>query len=585
MTDANRAVYVAMPDATQIAAEIWLPDGVRAGERVGTVASFTRYWRARSFVPPREDMDERIEGILRRGFAAVVVDARGSGASFGFRAAEFSPCETRDFRFVVDWIAAQPWSNGRVATVGISYAGNTAEHAAYDPSPALVAAVPRFTDFDAYASILFPGGLRNALIADAWASGVRALDNNSVPSGNWRSDGKGDAKLLGVKPVDLDAEGRQLALAVEQHAHNQDFAALLSQAHFRDDLRLTGDVADACDTMIAPYLLRRHAKRSAVPSSHWGSWMDAGTAAGVLARFVSDPDGHYVIGAWSHGGAFDTDVFRAEGAPPAGNTAEQDAQIFDFLEPLLRPGVTAHPPRAGLTYFTMGERAWKHTRSWPVAGCTEQRWFLAPAGTLQTHASATSHGADPYVVDYSAGTGSKTRWTTQLGGSDVFYGERRCADSNLLTYTSPPLDHDLEIIGHPVVQLFVTSTHDDGAFIAYLEAVSPSGGVTMITEGQLRAMHRRVSSEEPPYPMFGPHHSFERKDAMPLVPGETAEISFALLPTSERVPRGYALRLAIAGHDRDSFCRYPAEGTPVLSIHRSSVHASNLTLPVIEPSS
>ena len=106
----------------------------------------------------------------------------------------------------------------------------------------------------------------------------------------------------------------------------------------------------------------------------------------------------------------------------------------------------------------------------------------------------------------------------------------------------------------------------------------------MITEGQLRAMHRRVSSEEPPYPMFGPHHSFERKDAMSLVPGETAELSFALLPTSVRVPRGYALRLAIAGHDCDSFCRYPAEGTPVLSVHRSSVHASNLILPVIEPS-
>jgi putative CocE/NonD family hydrolase len=579
----NRAVYIELPDGTRLAADIRLPASGRTGDRVGTLVSFTRYWRARVFEPSREDEDECVEAILRWGYAAVVVDARGSGASFGSRAAEFSPCETRDFKHVIEWIAAQPWSNGRVATIGVSYSGNTAEHAAYDPTSALVAAVPRFTDFDAYASILFPGGLRNALITETWAAGVNALDNNRVPDGEWRGDEGLGGRLLGVKPVDDDHDGTLLARAVDQHGNNQDFFAMLSRAEFRDDLSLTGDLTSPCETIVTPYLLSR-SRQAGVPCFHWGSWMDAGTAAGVLARFASNPnDAHHVIGAWNHGGSLDANVFRTAPAQVPSNSDEQNALVADFLAPLLRVDTVA-APRTGLSYFTMGENVWKHTSSWPIAGSTAQQWYLAPLGALRTDAPTADDGADQYTVEYTAGTGSTTRWSTQLGGTDVFYGDRREADLLLLTYTSPPLAREIEITGHPLVELFVASTHADGALIAYLETVAPDGRVVMITEGQLRLIHRRVSVTAPPYPMFGPHHSFERQDALPMVPGEIAAISFAMLPTSVRIPRGHCLRLAIAGHDRDCFFRYPAAGTPTLEVFRSGAYPSSLTLPVIDRS-
>ncbi|MEJ0038087.1 MAG: CocE/NonD family hydrolase [Gammaproteobacteria bacterium] len=265
----NRAVYIEMPDGTKLAADIWLP--AAASERIGALVSFTRYWRARALDPAAEDVPNEVAAVLREGYAVVTVDVRGSGASFGHRETEFSPCETRDFRFVIDRIAAQPWSNGRVATIGISYGGNTAEHAAYDSSSALVAAVPRFVDFDAYTSILFPGGLRNALIADTWADGVRALDENRVPSGEWRSQDESGPKVLGVKPVDDDPGGEQLARAVAEHRRNRCFATLLKSAEFRDDLNLTGDLADSCSKIVTPYLLRRNRARHSVPCSHWGS--------------------------------------------------------------------------------------------------------------------------------------------------------------------------------------------------------------------------------------------------------------------------------------------------------------------------
>lgn len=579
----NRAVYIQMPDGVKIAADIWLPPARQSDGKLPSLVSFTRYWRARELNPPAVDIDEPIKTMVSAGFAVIIADTRGSGASFGTRGAEFSPCETRDFKFVVDWIAAQPWSNGRVAAIGISYTGNTAEHATYDPSPALVAAAPRFTDFDAYASILFPGGLRNALITDEWATAVHALDNNTAPNGNWRSRGPRGERLIGVKPVDSDRDRRQLQLAVAEHAANQDFFAALSAADFRDDLHLTGDLSSACDRIVTPYLLLAHKPARHIPTYHWASWMDAGTAAGVLARFVDDPKGFYIIGPWSHAAEFDAEVFNAEDEPVAPDVATQYATLFDFLAPpLAAPTRHNSPPRAGLEYYTMGERLWKHTTVWPPIGSVSQKWFLTSEKALRQSAPGAGEGSDRYDVDFNAGSGDKSRWTTQLGGSDVYYGDRRGADALLLTYTSSPLERETEITGSPLVQLYVASTHEDGAIIAYLEAVAPTGAVTMITEGELRLIHRRVSPRRPPYESFGPYHSFERQDAQPMVPGEIAEISFALLPTSIRLPRGYSLRLAIAGHDKDSFSRYPAQGNPTLRIFRDRAHPSSLTLPVIE---
>ena len=194
------SVYIPMPDGTRLAADLWWPPESALQTKVPAVVSFTRYWRSRSFDPAQRDADPVIDAMTAAGAVVVIIDARGSGASFGRRDTEFSTCEVRDFGPVVDWVAAQAWSNGRVATYGESYSGNTAEAAAIAPSSALVAAVALFTDFDAYSSILFPGGLRNAFISGVWGAGVQALDRNEVPQGEWRSGKSTGPRLLGVQP-------------------------------------------------------------------------------------------------------------------------------------------------------------------------------------------------------------------------------------------------------------------------------------------------------------------------------------------------------------------------------------------------
>jgi uncharacterized protein len=96
--------------------------------------------------------------------------------------------------------------------------------------------------------------------------------------------------------------------------------------------------------------------------------------------------------------------------------------------------------------------------------------------------------------------------------------DRTEMDRRLLTYTSAPLERDIEITGHPVVTLQASTSADDGAFFVYLEDVDPGGHVTYITDGQMRPMHRKVSTEKPPYTIQVPYHSLNRKDAL-FVPG------------------------------------------------------------------
>ena len=175
---------------------------------------------------------------------------------------------------------------------------------------------------------------------------------------------------------------------------------------------------------------------------------------------------------------------------------------------------------------------------------------------------------------------STTRWATQLGGGDVYYGDRSRADQMLLTYTSEPLAGDMEITGSAVISLEISSTHEDGAFIVYLEDLAPDGYVRMLAEGQLRAIHRAVSAA-PTHATFGPFHSFASNDGQPMAPGEITTLSFALLPVSALVREGHAIRVAIAGHDKDTFIRVPETGDPVIQVYRQQGNASWIDLPVM----
>jgi uncharacterized protein len=100
-----------------------------------------------------------------------------------------------------------------------------------------------------------------------------------------------------------------------------------------------------------------------------------------------------------------------------------------------------------------------------------------------------------------------------------------------------------------------------------------------VTEGQLRALHRRVAPPEPGFEALGPRHSLERADGQELKPGELAELRIAMQPTAVVIRAGHRLRLAIAGHDASTFHRIPETGDPEIRVYRNGADRSFIEVP------
>ena len=114
-----------------------------------------------------------------------------------------------------------------------------------------------------------------------------------------------------------------------------------------------------------------------------------------------------------------------------------------------------------------------------------------------------------------------------------------------------------------------------------MEDVGPDGACRYVSEGCLRAIHRKQADAPPECRVVGPYHSFRRDDAEPLRPGVPAEIVFSLAPTSWRFRAGHRIRVAVTTADGDHIVPVPDGETPTITVHRSGVRASGIVLPVI----
>jgi len=596
-----------MRDGVEIAVDIWLPPDLRAGARVPVLMQTTRYWRAYrpgwlfrvlvAFHLKRPDnlLDPQVLLFSRQGFAVITADARGSGASGGTRITELSPDEITDLGELIGWVSRQPWSNGRVGTFGGSYSGNTAELAAVSEHPALHAVAPLDNDFDIMLGWARPGGVYNAGAMQPWSDYVGARDRNDVCAAFTGLRCLYHRQLTpGVKPVDADPTGAHLA-TILSHRHNPPAVQSFGEPEFRDD-RIQTVTGPVSLDQITPYGLRARIEASGVPMLVWCGWLDAGTCDGSLSRYrnFKNPQ-QLVIGAYSHGGVYNVDQFLPlnKHTPPEPPFEERDRIETAFFNHFLR-GDHPAPFASSVTYYTMGEGKWHTSAVWPPAGLRVRRYYLlGAAGSVSAGGAGRSNAgeerslsllpptpisaSDSYTVDFSTSTGMNNRWHQ---GSDIIYRDRAAEDKKLLTYTGTPLNTDVEITGSPVVTLYIASSQSDGALFVYLEDVSPEGRVTYITEGIIRVINRKAAKGPLPYTPLGPQHSFLRADAEPLVPGQVAEISFSLLPTSVVLRRGHRIRLALAGADSSMFERCPVKGTPKLNVYREKERPSYLELPM-----
>ncbi len=372
----------------------------------------------------------------------------------------------------------------------------------------------------------------------------------------------------------MDGHEDLLAQAVASHRHNYSVYQYAVTVTHRDDASPSGLTL----AHMSPYA-KPDIAASGTPIYSYAGWYDGAYQRAEISRFLSYPipGSRLIIGPWDHGGRQNPSPYN----PPGTAVYDQTGALLRFFDWHLKgtgEGIAQEKP---VRYYTMGAETWREADTWPPPAQAHTLHFAAE-GALSAAPPPDAAPPDEYTVDLSATTGTGTRWHSyfNVAGVTIGYPDRAEQDRKLLRYESAPLEQDTEITGHPAITLWVASSAGDGQFFAYLEEVAPDGTVRYITEGQLRARHRKVNDAFTPYWQPAPIHSFLKADAQALVPGEPAEIAFALLPTSYRVPRGHRLRVALAGADVDQFAPLPGDA-PIWRVWRDSAHASRVVLPIV----
>jgi putative CocE/NonD family hydrolase len=582
----RRSFYLTMRDGVKIAVDLYLPHGVQPGARLPTILHQTRYWRAIDFRWPVRlfagvnmyDLLKIRPAFLDHGYAWISVDVRGAGASFGYQTGPYPPESVEDVREIADWIVAQPWSNGKIGVYGVSYDGLTALSALRAGHPAIAACAPTYTVFDLFPDIAGIGGVPFSWFHRTWGLATKTLDANRFAFFNGALSG---LLVRGVRPVDADRDRSLLAGAIRDHERNWDVYETSFRVSHRDD-PLPYDPEWSFDSF-SPHCHLAEIEASGAAILAYSGWLDASFQQAAIRTFLNlkNPGSRLTIGPWDHGGRYNI-------SPTVRKASDYRQHILELLHffgaPLDGMQVAgAIPGQKPVRYITLVEDRWKEADTWPPPNTHTRSYYLAPNGVLSPDKPAGLEDPDVYRVDYSAGTGAASRWDCLIGGlrSPIVYPDRAEQDRKLLIYTSTPLVEEMEVTGHPLVSLYVTSTARDGNFFAYLEDVDERGGVTYVTEGMLRAIHRKLSDHTPPYRDPVPYRSYRRADAAPMEPGQVTELVFDLLPTSYLFRAGHRLRLALAGADRDHFFIAPGE-PPLHRFYRDKDRPSRIDLPVMD---
>ena len=560
--------YLTMRDGVRLAADIIRPAlGGKVEEKpLPAIFIHTRYRRASiQHGKVVSEADSPLSQVfLKHGYSLLVVDVRGSGASFGAWRGMFDQDETRDAYEIIEWLAGQPWCDGKIGMSGASYVGTTQLMAASTNPPHLKALFPIVPLFDIY-DISYHGGVFFEDLIKTW-SGLTGMLDTQMPAA----------------PVDDDSGGTLLKQALQGHAANRPVITIFSPLPFRDGRDpVTGSLAYQ-DWGAAGKV--KQITDSKVPMYIWGGWFDAFTRDVFLMQENFKVPRKLAVGAWSHSPK-DPAILREEFSL----AIVEALRWFDYWLKGIDNGVMTGPDIHYQVMKAPKVNEWRTTSAWPLPEAKLLDYYLqvGPSGSvastndglLSPVKPAVNDGRDSYRVDYTTTTGTTTRWDNAVGGG-FGYPDMTANDKKGLTYTTAPLDRDVEVTGHPVIHLWASSTATDGDFFAYLEKVDPSGASWYVTEGVLKASHRALG--RPAYEDLGlPFHRSYAQDYKSLKPGEAVELVFDLEPTSNIFEAGNRIRLTIVCADKDNAETRPVTPPPTITVYRSAGRDSRIVLPVV----
>jgi uncharacterized protein len=537
--------------------------------------------------------------FVRHGYAVVYQDCRGRYGSEGRFTKYLS--EAEDGFDTLAWLVRQPWCNGRVGTFGLSYAAHTQVALGCLDPPGLAA---QFLDC---------GGFSNAYRSGIRHGGAFDLKQATWAYNNALADAKDPAVKEALAAQDIKAwfarmPWRKGASPVSAAAEYEDYLfEQWSHGTFDDFWKRPGIYAEGYYDRYAD-----------VPIVHLSGWYDpyARTATENylgLSRRKRAPM-RLILGPWTHGDrslSYAGEVDFGPTAPVDGNLAEDFFALrLHWFGRWLKSGSEGAAAEPAVRVFVMGGGSgrrnsagrldhggrWRSAADWPLPETQWTQFYLQPDRSFACAlppegARPLEYAFDPHDPVPTIGGALSSGEPVMRGGAydqrtgpNVFGASepyRSLAERpDVLVFTTPPLDSDLEVTGPLTVRLWIASDCPDTDFTAKLIDVHPpsddypEGFAMNLTEGILRARYR---------------DSWERPSLM--APGEVYAVTIELFPTGNLFAAGHRLRLDISSSNFPHFDVNPNSGEPegVMEhprIARNRVfvdraHPSHIVLPVI----
>jgi putative CocE/NonD family hydrolase len=509
-----------------------------------------------------------------RGYIAVVQDVRGRYTSEGewytFKH------ETADGYDTIEWAAALPKSNGKVGMFGGSYVGATQMLAAIGHPPHLAGICPVVTASNYHENWTYQGGAFEQWFNESWTSGLaqdtlnrelrqdtnamvgsKVLPLNQYPLFNFAGPAQGPDLTRKLAPYFLDWLAHPLYDSYwKQWAIDENYASIQVPA-------LT--VAAWYDIFQGGSL-----------RNYMGLKAHAGNdVARAGQRLLVTIGGH--AGGGRHIGAVD---FGA-----AAEEYDENTITLEWYDYLLQGKQNRFANGKPVRIFVMGENVWRDEDAWPLERAKETKYFLHSGG------KANSAAGDGTLAEEAAHSEGKESFTYDPANPVPTMGGPLCCDPahlpagprdqkdvearvDVLVYSTPALEQDVEVTGPVTLDLFASSSAVDTDFTAKLVDVGPDGFAQNLTEGILRARFRESTDA-----------------AKPIEPGKIYEYKIDMWSTSDVFLKGHRIRLEVSSSNFPRFDRNLNTGKDAAvgaefvkatnTVYHDTAHPSALVLPVV----
>ncbi|MDK4712753.1 CocE/NonD family hydrolase [Rhizobium sp. CNPSo 4039] len=484
--------WITLKDGTRLAARIWMPDGAEK-DPVPAVFEFLPY-RKRDGTSPRDESTYPV--FAAAGIAGVRVDIRGSGESSGIIDGEYTELELANACELIAWIAAQPWSNGSVGMMGISWGGfNCLQVAALKP-PALKAVISIASTVDRYNDDIHYKNGCHLSAQLSWAATMLGYQSRSpdpaIVGDDWRN------------------------MWLERLEQEPFFMEEWLQHQRRDDFWRHGSICEDFASFDIPAIVI-------------AGWADGYRNTPLLAVAGLGDKAKALIGPWVHkyphfawpkprvdfhGEAIAWWNHWLRGERNGAETLPSvRAYILDAAKPAMRrdfdPG------------FWIAKQEWQQ----PEMQC----FYVEQFGTLMEGMPIPHAPEHPVYLRSPLDTGTASgEWFTLKPDAEMAI-DQRIDDAGSLTFQTAPLVEDHDYLGRPVVTLTLRCDAETANLCARLVDIHPDGTATRVSFGVLNLAHRNGNAAPEP-----------------LSKGQQVRVTLTLDACGYRFRKGHRIRLSLS---------------------------------------